>query len=66
MKLPMVARRTSGEIFNCKFGHRWPLNLHTDGFVRVHIDVTRKGNLKLGYTWAATVDELLDIRLTLP
>lgn len=54
----MNVRRKDGEILNCEYGHQWPLNLFTSGFVRINITTTRKGKLKLDYVWAETREEL--------
>lgn len=38
--------RKQGEILACQYGHKWPLNLHTSGYVKV-ID-----SVKGLYIWA--------------
>lgn len=54
----MNVRRQHGEILNCAYGHVWPLNLFTSGYVRIEIRVSRKGRPRLDYVWAATRAEL--------
>jgi hypothetical protein len=54
----MNIRFKDGQILNCEYGHCWPLNLFTEGFVRINIITTRRGNLKVRYTWAETREEL--------
>lgn len=54
----MEVRRKHGEILNCGYGHHWPLNLFSTGYVQIIITTTRKGKLKLDYVWAETRAEL--------
>ena len=58
-KIDVLARRENEQILNCAYGYRWPLTLYTHGYVKIHIVTTRKGNVKITHTWAATREELL-------
>ena len=53
-----ITQRYDGQILNCAYGHRWPLNLYTDGFVRISVSVSEKGNLKIKHVWAETREQL--------
>ena len=54
----MTVRRYDGQILNCAYGHHWPLNLFLDGFVRISVETTRRGNIKVRYKWAAERQDL--------
>jgi hypothetical protein len=58
MKVTELARRYNGQILSCEFGHLYPLNLYSTGFVKILIEVTQKGNIKMKHIWAATKEEL--------
>lgn len=60
MKVTELARRYNGQILSCEFGHQWPLNLYSAGFVRIVLEVTSKGNIKMKHVWAATREELVE------
>jgi hypothetical protein len=49
----MNVRFKDGQILNCEYGHQWPLNLFTTGYVQISVKQTRRG-LKIRYTWAET------------
>jgi len=51
-------RRTNGQILNCAYGHHWPLDRFTSGYVRIQLRITTKGKCKIKYVWAATREEL--------
>ena len=53
-----IVYRKDGQILNCEYGYRWPLNLYRTGYVKISIKPTRKGNVKVMHTWAATKEEL--------
>lgn len=59
MRVTEVTRRYHGQILNCEFGHQWPLNLYQNGFVKILVEVTRKGRVKLLHVWAETKEELV-------
>lgn len=53
-----IAYRKDGQILNCEYGFHWPMNLYSTGYVMISIKPTRKGNVKVSHTWAATKEEL--------
>lgn len=58
-KVKTMARRYDGQILNCEYGYHWPLTLYSKGYVKIKFVTTRKGNVKITHTWAATREELL-------
>ena len=57
MKITFPQRR-DGQILNCAYGHHWPLNQFTSGYVRIQLKASRKGRVKVNYKWALTRGEL--------
>lgn len=55
----MTRRRADGQVLNCEYGHHWPLNLFTTGYVQIRLKTTRKGKVKVNYTWAEDRAELV-------
>jgi hypothetical protein len=55
----MTRRRRDGQVLNCEYGHHWPLNLFTSGYVQIRLKATRKGKVKVTYTWAEERAELV-------
>lgn len=53
----MNVRLKDGQILNCEYGHQWPLDQFTTGFVKIKLRLTRKG-IKIRYVWAETREEL--------
>ena len=51
-------RREHGQVLNCEYGHHWPLDLFTKGYVKINLKTTRKGKVKTNYVWAKTRAEL--------
>jgi hypothetical protein len=38
-----------GQILDCSYGHRWPLNMFFKGFVKMSVKQTKKGNIKVSF-----------------
>ncbi len=57
MKITFPQRR-DGQVLNCQYGHHWPLDRFTAGYVRIKLKTSRKGKVKVNYKWAATRAEL--------